>query len=118
MPMNKYTIKYQCDFKGDLKEDKYEPTRNDIKTKLLESITSLTTHYDHLTGSNIAAEISAKATVDKVGWWYTGTVTLRIDGSKYETTATIDTNTPIENPIIMITELQKKLINWLTHIKK
>jgi hypothetical protein len=116
--MNKYNIKYQCDFKGELKEDKYEPTRTDIKTKLLESITSLTTHYDHLTGSNPSADISAKATIEKLSSGYIWTVTLWIDGSKYEVIATIDTNTPIDNPITMIAELQKKLTNWISHIKK
>lgn len=116
--MNVYSIKYQCDFKGELTEEKYEPTRVDIKTKLLESISSLTTYYDHLTGSNIEAEITAKAVIDKVSSGYVWSVILWIDGAKYQINATIDYDTPIDNPVTMITELHKKIINGISHIKK
>jgi hypothetical protein len=33
-----YQVKYQFDFKGELKEAKYEPTVTDMKTKFQEMI--------------------------------------------------------------------------------
>ncbi len=113
-----YQVKYQFDFKGELKEAKYEPTVADIKTKFQESIESLHHHFDSLTGANHDAEIRAKLTVAKVSAWYHSIVVILVDGSKYEILANIDEDTPIENPMTMIVELHKKLTNRISHLKK
>lgn len=113
-----YDIKFQCDFKWELKEDRYTPTRTDIKTGLLESVQGLTKYYDQLTGANRDAQIIAKAVVDKLPAWYVATLTLWVDGTKYEIPAKIDTDTPEDNPMAMIAELIKKITNGIRHIKR
>jgi len=113
-----YVIKFQCDFKWELKEDKNEPTRNDIRSTLEEWIQGLTTSFDSLTGAKREAEIIAKAVFDKVWAWYFGTCTLRVDGTKYEIPASIDTDTPIDNPMTMIAEIIKKLTNGMRHLNQ
>jgi hypothetical protein len=113
-----YQVKYQFDIKGELKEAKYEPTIVDIKAKFQESIESLHQQFDSLTGANHDAEITVKLTVAKVSSWYYSTALILIDGAKYEVLASIDQDTPIENPMTMIVELHKKIVNRISHLKK
>ena len=113
-----YQVKYQFDFKGELKEVKYEPTVVDIKVKFQEMIDWLHQQFDRLTGANHDAEIRVKLTVAKVSAWYHSIVLILVDGSKYEILANIDEDNSIENPMTMIAELSKKIINRISHLKK
>ena len=106
-----YQVKYQFDLKGELKEVKYEPTVVDIKVKFQEMTNWLHQQFDSLTWTNHEAEITSKLAVGKVAAWYYATVLLHVDGAKFEILASIDQDTPIENPITMIAELHKKIIN-------
>ena len=118
MQHTSYEVKYQFDFKGELRDAKYEPTIVDMKTRFQEMIEWLHQQFDSLTWANHDAQITTKFTVEKVSLWYYGTILLLIDGVKFEILVNIDQDTPLENPMTMISELHKKITNRISHLKK
>lgn len=108
-----YNVKFQCDVKGEMKKDGLQPTTVDVEKEFQQSLLSLTHYYDRLTGSNYDADIVAKATVEKLPWGYVWEVTLKIDGAKHIFNASIDNNTPLKNPMAMVAQLHKKLVNQM-----